>query len=92
MSFIYGALSAGILWGVYLWFKSFKKSFSGQSSRLFCIFSMILFGLQTGFWIYMIVPVFKLHDGRIFFVLLILCIISLFICISSGKNIKKQNK
>ena len=91
MSFIYGALTAGILWGGYLWLKNFKNSFSGQSSRLFCIFSSILFGLLAVFLIY--VSIIDIKEGEqdtgiIIFPAIIFLTISIF----SGINTKKQKK
>ena len=91
MTFIYGALSAGILWGGYLFIRNFIKSFSGESSKRFCIFSTILFGLLTVFSIYLCIDnvnAGKGIDGTIVSIV----VINLFAAICSGINIKKQQK
>ena len=92
MSFIYGALSAGILWGGYLFIKSFYKSFSGESTKRFCIISTIVFGLLAVFFIYACIDdaIDKGKGPDSLFVWM--AIINLIIAICSGINIKKQPK
>lgn len=90
MSIIYGALSAAILWAVYLFFKNFKKSFSGESSKHFCIISAVLFGLFSCLCFYL--GFFVSHGGSAGHMVIFLGIISLILAVCSGINTKKQNK